>query len=133
MGFVKNIIVIILKVVQQRMIMPLLGWCGKEIIDRFEAQLPLEQEYVDGLSTINFIVLSAAMEDWRASQAADPENCQITLNACMEALRHEQLNQPLLMLFAMLAKQGYSPPEIISRVGANMLCLGMCLERRLTK
>ena len=86
------------------------------------------------IETINPLVLMAANDARARMKDENAEHFQAELNGCMEALRYSKpLLEGMYGLYMSLASQGYQIEEIMLRMSANCVHLGMYLERQITK
>jgi hypothetical protein len=82
---------------------------------------------------INPAVLMAAFDDHTRMLEQDPEGCQAMLNGCLEAYRgSEKITGANLAMMGTLMSSGFPETEVLIRVLANSLFLGMLLERRVS-
>jgi hypothetical protein len=77
---------------------------------------------------INLYTISAAFDD---CEREDPERMQSTLNALLEVTRSETVGTRWVQFMGSLVASGHDPQEAMFRMLANVLRVGMMLERRL--
>jgi hypothetical protein len=113
-------------------LLPTLQWVAHGFLTPAQKTESPAPAYTEPMGIINPLVLMAARGDMFAFLAEHPEAAQAELNACMEALRADSIRSPLLTMMGMLVGQGYPPDEAMVRMCANVLCLGLYLERRIS-
>lgn len=128
MKTLKNIVATVIKPVVL-VLMHVIRWCASDMaaVKQIMENRNQPKDYVTPDSTINVLTLSAALAD----HDAVPANCQPILNACLESLRSGQIGPSFVSMLGALCASGYPWDESFYRVLANVLCIGMHLNRRL--
>jgi hypothetical protein len=90
-------------------------------------------EYVAANELINPMVLMSAQADMLKWKESDPQTFQSNLNACMETLESEPTRTRLMVFVGHLIANGRKPEDAMIRSMANILLLGIVLERRLKR
>lgn len=137
MGIVKGTVFHSIRMLNQYVIVHILKWSTGELLNTpKENKNPVETgPYVESVDYINVTLLMAAVSDHKQQLEQDSANCQAVLNACLEAVRHDQFIIPAMQMFGSLATGKYQndPCEAMARVLANVLMTGMLMEKRLQK
>lgn len=116
--------------------MGLMRWCAahsKDAQEKVSEIVRSPTEYIPpALGSVNSILLNAAHHEQFRALEENPEEAQAILNACLESLRNcESVRTPMFRMFAALIAKGYDPEEAFLRVSADVLMLGMNVQKRL--
>ena len=89
--------------------------------------------YTEPDPRINIWLIEAAMKDSASEALTDPQAVQATLNGLLESCRYHHTGEAFARMLGTLAASGYDTQEAFYRTMANVLRLGMLIERRLAK
>lgn len=125
MTLCKRFIVFWLQMFSECIMMPTIRWAMPV---EMKARAALPSSPVASDAAIDLLVFSAALED----HLSNPDECQPTLNACLNGLHQERLGNVFISSFAGMVAKGVPFDEAFHMVCANAICVGMHLQRRLS-
>ena len=91
------------------------------------------EHFIEPESTINPLLVMTALNDARTLRESNPEHSQALLNACLYSVQAEGIREPLTTMYLGAISEGTPPDVAVHMLMANMLHLGMLVERRLQK
>lgn len=119
-------------------ILPVLArWAGEDIpgvldAKREDAERSERMGYVDGDPRISAWIFAAALDDAERQYQEEPEARQSTLNACMVCIRDDSIGGSWAALMGRLIASGHDPQEAFIRTAANIVTVGMFIQKRLS-
>ena len=127
--FHKQLVLNLMTPLNQYIQLPIMKWIASGSSEIAAVAQPVPGEYVQPEGFVTPLVLMAAQKAVMQSAEDYPREFQGVLNACMESIGGSPIGGGLPMMFASLIAKGYQPDECLVRISANMVVLGMYLER----